>query len=229
MRATLCLLLPVCVAALGAGTAMAVEVVISPPTDDVYIDSTAPNTNYNYTPENTKLIARHSYIGPSDTHSILKFDLSAVPDSATITSATLNMYCRGFCNELVFAYRMDHDDWSENTATWNSYSPYFGDKLQLDARQVTVINYDPPYWEEWDMSGMDWQNDLDDNVLTVMLTAWVESTNYYSPANMASKEYRDVSGIAYEPYLRIEYVPEPAMITMLGLAGLAMIRRRLVA
>ncbi|NLE57285.1 MAG: hypothetical protein GX616_02915, partial [Planctomycetes bacterium] len=61
MRATLCLLLPLCVAALGTGTAMALEVVISPPTDDVYIDSSAPSTNYNYVPENEKLIARHSY------------------------------------------------------------------------------------------------------------------------------------------------------------------------
>ena len=47
------------------------------PTDDVRIESAFPNTNYNYEPEWSKLIAMHSYIGPADTYSLLRFDISA--------------------------------------------------------------------------------------------------------------------------------------------------------
>ncbi|MBN1555040.1 MAG: DNRLRE domain-containing protein [Phycisphaerae bacterium] len=208
-----------------ASTGLSSVTAVIQPTDDVCIDSAFPNKNYNNSTDNPKLIARHSYIGPSDTYSILKFDLSEIPNSATILGATLHLYCLATCDEYVYAYRVSDDNWDENTVTWNTYLPDTTDPAKstyLDTQRVYVPS-NGDYWETWNLMALNWQADLADNLLTLMLTADPQSSHYYSPANMASKEYELGSKI---PYIEIEYTPEPASLTLMALGVMALLRRR---
>ena len=58
------------------------------PTQDTYLNSDDPDSNYG---ASTTLVVDESGGGLGDQHPILQFDLSSIPSSATITSATLSL------------------------------------------------------------------------------------------------------------------------------------------
>lgn len=225
---TITLMLFLGAAACTHATADTVTVYLQP-TDDVYITNETPDaetTNFHYSPEDQKLLARHSYIGPSDTHSLLKFSLAGIPDSATVTAATLHVRVIPTSQESVYMYRMADDAWSEAVVTWANYESSFSGGTYLDHQSVDVTGYAPATWYAWDLADWSAPGDLIDNSLTLMLTAYSQSTNYTTPAQMCSKEYTDAGGNHYAPYLEIKYVPEPATMSLLTLGGLAMLIRR---
>ncbi|KXB06998.1 hypothetical protein AKJ54_00865, partial [candidate division MSBL1 archaeon SCGC-AAA382K21] len=84
-----------------------------------------------------------------DTRALFKFDLSGIPDGATITGATLNAHgdfspSTGFPNYndrimLTDVQPLGSDSWGENTVNWNN-KPSFGSTLD------SVLIDDNEYW-----------------------------------------------------------------------------------
>lgn len=198
------------------------------PTDDVEVWTAHPDRNFNQVGDYTdqSLIAGYSYIGPHYENSLLKFDLSSLPDDAEITSAVLNLYGRGTSDERVFVYTTTEDGWDEGTVTWNSYAAYMSGSLVADTD--VVVGYDQDRWFQWniDLSNWNWAGDLGDNAVTLVLKGDTSDYNYSVSAILSSKEYRDFGGNAYVPYLDITYIPEPAALSLFLLGGLSVARCR---
>jgi hypothetical protein len=91
---------------------------------DSYI--TSANTDVNFGNTDVMPIGT-SHVGKSTTYSrgILRFDLSAIPPSATVTSATFTLVqgtgttISGFTD--FFAQRVTQPGWTEFGVTWNTY------------------------------------------------------------------------------------------------------------
>lgn len=98
---------------------MASPVTIQPSLADTYIRQDTPTTNYG-----------GASLGiQADTYrAILKFDFSAVvPAGATITLATLSLYCTYWnAAATITVYRLLRTNWVEMEATWNKYKTSLG-------------------------------------------------------------------------------------------------------
>ena len=189
---------------------------VLPPTDDTYIDSAAPGAVYNYDPFDKTLHADYSYIGPYYRHSLLKFDLQAIPADAVISSATLHMFCLPTSDEHTFLYGNAHDGWSEAATSWSSFESYLpGSTLIGDAHAFAPFAGEQ--WIQWDINLASWNSvlDLADGFLTLVLKGDVSDLNYSIGSSLCSKEYLSVGGQPYVPHLDIRWTPEPA--TGLGL------------
>jgi hypothetical protein len=96
---------------------------LTPPTDDVWIESDDPSYNYNsYT---------QIRIGRGDDYgwkrSLVRFDLSAIPPNASIQSATMQLYFYGkfganIINRTINCHQV-LQSWGEAYATWNYRGP----------------------------------------------------------------------------------------------------------
>jgi hypothetical protein len=89
-------------------------------TQDVFIDSLAPNTNLNF--QGSWQIRK----GPSVARSLLYFDLSIIPATATIISAVFFFYrftgsSSSGSRHGFQIFRLTRTNWGETTATWNKY------------------------------------------------------------------------------------------------------------
>ncbi|GAA0874318.1 hypothetical protein GCM10009118_07260 [Wandonia haliotis] len=87
------------------------------PSDDAYVYSLISN---NYGGAGTFSISKSS--GPyftTYTKSLLKFDLSSIPDNAIITSAELKLAVSAG-TPIDFLFQQLTEDWSESTVTWNT-------------------------------------------------------------------------------------------------------------
>ena len=91
---------------------------------DTYLNSSAATTNYG---TNTGINLGESNNSDSDFTGLIKFDLSSLPDGATITSGTLSFWLsqngswRADGDEIFRLYRVK-ESWVESEATWNVYS-----------------------------------------------------------------------------------------------------------
>ena len=105
--------LPACYAGTPAGAL---------PVGDTYIDSGSPDRNYG---SDNQFEVRPDR--GADRRGLLKFDLSAIPANATISSATLYLYENGNkTGQTTYIYRVT-SDWTESTVTWNTWSTPGGD------------------------------------------------------------------------------------------------------
>jgi hypothetical protein len=97
---------------------MASPQTVQPSTADNQILENVPNTNY----------GTETYCGVAPTtnaraFTLLTFDFSTVvPVGATITLATLSLYCAySLENRTITCYRLLRTDWHETQSTWNIY------------------------------------------------------------------------------------------------------------
>jgi Disaggregatase related repeat/TGF-beta propeptide len=85
---------------------------------DTWINSYSPNSNFN---GETKL----NVYGTENIKTLVRFDLSSIPPSTTITSATLSLYNYGHSSAAnggtLSVYRANKA-WVDSQATWNIYS-----------------------------------------------------------------------------------------------------------
>jgi len=86
------------------------------PSDDTYLDQSKPND----TSLGQKATIDIRPDNAADLRGLLRFDLSAIPANATITSATLYLYEKDNKNGVIaYIYRVT-SSWTELTASWNS-------------------------------------------------------------------------------------------------------------
>ena len=193
--------------------------------DDTYIHNSRPDTNFNGDGENIQLVT-NNYL--SQYYSLIKFDLSSVPDGAVIESVSLNLCALSTSDAYLYIYRASDDDWSEDTVTFGSYSDSLqpADLTLLSAENIQVFGSGNKTWFDISLPTA-LTEDLSDGTLTILLSCG-DVTYYYSlGAYITSTEYSDVSGSGdYDPYLCIAYVPEPLSLMLLGLGGAAMLRKR---
>jgi hypothetical protein len=105
--------------------------------------------------------------GSGHVNGFLLFDVSQIPDNATIVSMTLRVYLENDYgspsnNPVVDVYYSDDDGWTRNTVVPN--------QLSLDAllaNDIPFTSYIPFYDFELDVSAHDWRQDLIDNQISI--------------------------------------------------------------
>lgn len=169
----------------------------------------------------------HSGVGTfgSVQRSYLMFDLSSIPDNATVISAEFGMYLDRInqgtyysCDPSTGIYYVEDDSWTEAGITWANApdTSYGGDY------QDTVDNQ----YYVWDILGgtdlqWDYLEDLMDNRISLMLGTQFEGANNWAHFS--------------NPYLKVDYtvpaVPEPTVMTLcligLGSAGVAIRKKKI--
>ena len=182
--------------------------------DDALVNSTKPANVYGL----THYLSVY-YDGIAYNRSYLKFDLSAIPDSAVVTSAHLRLFAfanNGFALPSVAVKLVANDNWSEATLSWNN-RPAAGATL---ATSTPVINA----WQDFDLlTGGTWNysTDLADNLLSLALTEGEAFSStvkqvWYSPAEQLTYPL-------LPPELDITWtaVPEPGTLWLFAIAALA--------
>ena len=175
-------------------------VVTLQPVDDAYLSSSGSEADQTW---NSTELAQHGYYGASK-RPLLKFDLSSIPDGATLTSAQLVLQQTGsYGGEGYFTTlaRMTNDNWFETNVTWNSYN-------QTGAAVVATLPFESGGTKTWQINLATWAyaEDLADDAVTFMVR-WdvdiyggTEGDGVYKSRKYSSKE-----GSA-PPTLQIEYV-----------------------
>jgi hypothetical protein len=92
------------------------------PSDDTFIKGDSPLNNYG---NDTTFDVRPA--NGADRRGLLKFDLSSIPQNATVNSATLYLFERdNKAGRLTYLYRVT-SNWNENTVTWLTWTLLGGD------------------------------------------------------------------------------------------------------
>lgn len=194
---------------------------------DAYVDDVQNDSTFN---TDTLQIQGFNHIDPdpfpdseveSVQQSFLQFDVSWLEEK-TVIGAYFGIYLNAYseyASPSMQLHYVSNDLWDEDTITWDT-KPASSDLIG-SPEQVSEDNLDNYY--EWTIfkegSGFDdyWNNsDITDGFVSYMLTAGAENINnyaYFTSGNSSTNQ----------PYLRIEYIPEPATVVLLGL-GAALIR-----
>jgi hypothetical protein len=154
--------------------------------------------------------------------SYLMFDLSSIPDNATIISAEYGMYLDGI-NQGTYnssdpstgLYYVEDDTWTEGGIDWDnapgaSYGGDYQDTVDNQYYRWDILNGTDFQWE--------WLGDLVDDRISLMIDSQFEGVNNWAHFS--------------NPYLSIDYtvpaVPEPATITLclIGLSSAAVAIRK---
>ena len=178
---------------------------ITPPIDDTYTHAGRPETNFGRLPDIYTGWYQHPTIGTGGPERTwLKFDLSVLPADTTIDKAELRVYNHFYPEPPewgsygVIPYRVDDDDWTEGTMTWNN-QPVEGAELD-DPKEVLETG-----WYSWDVTSFV-QEEFGgggDKKVSFCLKDIGEDTESNHSTWFASKEYDDYSKWAYL------YIPLP--------------------
>ncbi len=167
---------------------------------DTYIPGTSGKTDVNYG-DNWNL-KTSSEIG-SEYRTLLQFDLSAVPPTVSVQTATLELYLKNHgSTDVVEAHRVLRD-WTEMGATWNDYDG-------VNPWDSPGGDYDPDIADSFLADGIGWKT-MD---ITAVAEAWVQGLqpNYglilLSPPSASGNENKyessDWEG-SYPPKLTLTY------------------------
>ena len=135
---------------------MVEAIIIQPSTADSYMDKWSSNSNFG---DDTKLSVQ-SWFTSYHHRSMVRFDLSEIPQGSTIHDATLSLYLyNAYPQTRTYGvHRIDADrDWVESEVTWNSYrsgsswSSGGGDYV-TPATDTEVIGWSIG-WVSWDVTG----------------------------------------------------------------------------
>jgi hypothetical protein len=171
------------------------------PTDDAYVTSDSPSTNYG---SDVTLQLYWDYASTTRWNIYLKFDLRSYSGAIyAITNATLGLYVFnawfpssvGY-NTTVGVHSCTNETWIESQITWANAPSY-----ATTASNTTDIP-SAPYWQSWNVTGLV-QNALGHNMTLVLKVEEEPLTDYYV-------EYRSKDATQQWPELIIEYniVPE---------------------
>jgi len=113
------------------------------PSDDTYVDSTYPDSNYG---GQTHLeISNWNFLSNTFESIVwLKFDLSTVPDGAVVDMATLQLYTSMVSETFnVHAYSCSDNSWTELSLTYSNMPSH--NTTSMDSRLVATISQ----WYNW--------------------------------------------------------------------------------
>jgi hypothetical protein len=232
------------VVALAPAWARASTLILAP-TDDSFVYSFQPDTNYGTNPG---LAGGGVFNGAEQYVSFLRFDLSAVPAGQVVTAASLNLFQflgGGFAPIGASVYRVATDTWSEATVTWNTAPVTFGVDLNDTTRIGANDNAGTTYrgWSSWDLlanGNWDVTTDLADGILSVAVYSdafggtqthnWCSKESTVDNCLIVGVESAPVADLR-RPYLELTVVPLPGTLWLMasglvGLAGLARQRAR---
>jgi len=157
---------------------------------DTWVSSTAPMGNFGTF--SSAVIGKNALVWGT-CWAYISFDLSSIPDGATITNATIHLYnALGSMGTLVWTSRTA-DTWNENTLTWNNKPSPFGG--MLDAKIVTTIG-----WHSWSVTTGVQNGKSENNIISLV---FFEPTSIEATINENTKE----AGTARAPYLEVTYTP----------------------
>lgn len=185
------------------------------PVADATVASDSPTTNFGSDP----VLSTGRTTSGNTLHlwtSLLRFDLSGIPDNLSITGATLHMYQVNGAGLLISGTDISHvadDTWAENTVTWSN-QPNTGNLLGTNPDDRTHRG-----WSQWDLleTGL-WNSsdDLTDNALSLAITeSGGNSTHNWCSKDsdltncLVAGETVPISSLR-QPYLEVSYVPLPA-------------------
>lgn len=213
---------------IGIANASPVEYTVSA-SDDVtlsyYWAWPALNGSYGASPTGSTLeCSYYHYQGYTSNYRFgaLKFDLSQLP-AGEVVSAKLRFYANS--SESAPSIYYSHDDsWTQNSVSYHA-NP---------SNDITLFsNY--PYWtnitDQWveiPLSLLEWDAsaDLTDGAATMKFYPYGnEYTGYQNTSSFRSMEYGS-GEFAPQLVVTVLPVPEPATLSLLGIAGLAILRRR---
>src|SRR3990170_4415272 len=133
-------------AAIGAGAVQRTGEAIDPSawatftaSEDTYVKDTSPTRNYG------QRLTLEADNAPSLKRALFRFDVSGIPDGATITSATVSLYTGNGSAQAGAAYAVG-GIWSEATTTWSN-APSVGAKV-ADLASPAVVGT----WTQADVS-----------------------------------------------------------------------------
>ena len=164
------------------------------PTNDSWVEAEFPNDNHG---SDTSLRVRAD---SRTRRSYLKFDLSSIPNSKTITSVKLYLYCTYMdANPSVEIYVHETgDSWNEASITWNN-APAVGSLIT----SISVGGTGKYYC--WDITPYGQTQYSGDKILSVIVKLLLDDPTKDNP-NLAryfsSKEYTNT---VQDPYLEVVY------------------------
>lgn len=113
------------------------------PTDDAWVNSQAPNTNYG----NDTQLAMRSHDTGLGRHAYFKFTVSGI--TRPVSQATLRLVPAGSTMTTCQVYRLATTSWQEETITWNNapldpllsfQAPCAGSPIQIDVSPIITGN-----------------------------------------------------------------------------------------
>ncbi|NJE55353.1 DUF4350 domain-containing protein [Thermococcus sp. 21S9] len=188
-------------AEVGATSNYVIKTVSIGPTDDAYVKSTTPDTNYG---SSYNLYVGTYYRDHGNERAYLKFDLSSIPPGAVIVSATLHLYTYWgtYAQPInVSVYAVENDSWSEDTITWDN-KPLAGQFLDKDlVPDSNRGDYPVKHWSVWNVTDFVRSQFETDKVVSFVLISDSEGIVDES-VGYNSKESKYVDE---RPYLEIVY------------------------
>ncbi|MCC6361281.1 MAG: DNRLRE domain-containing protein [Phycisphaerales bacterium] len=172
------------VVALGAAAISWADVIVLQPVDDAFIINGGGGAD-------SEILEQLGYY-TTIKRPLLKFDLSSVPDAATVLSAFLTLQLNGIYGgqgHNTSVWRIPNDTWTEETVTWDSFD-------QTGAVAVALLpGTSEIHARVWNIRIADWTyaDDLLDDAVTFMVrwddsASEYESDGYYKWNTYSSKE-----------------------------------------
>lgn len=188
--------------------------------EDAYVDSIQTSSTFNSQILQNQGFGDDPY-PDSDVASVqrsfLKFDVSSLKGK-TILSAEFCIYLNAFSDystpSMQLSYISD-DTWSQDSITWtNSQSLAAGaSAIGTDEMADTIRYYVWNVFPDWN------DGDITDGYVSYMLTNGREEFNNYAHFNSSENS-------ANQPFLRIEFIPEPATFFLLTLGAFVIPKRK---
>ena len=158
------------------------------PVADAQVESGANYVNSNYGTTKNLYVQSSSTSSYGNERAWVKFDLSTVPNNATITKATLSLYnwkAAGAALPTELHGGSD-DSWTETGLTWNN-QPALSDVIATQTLAAGTYNV----WYSWDVTSFVQSKLASNKLASFVLKAQAENSSDSTPPSYAfdSKEY----------------------------------------